>query len=385
MKHLSIFIALMLITTIVQAEKISTSQSDKIVSPLTIAKDLIVQNTIKKVIEKGLNKSPVDLEPDRFHILNSSEHNENYRDSTTAVEYYPLSKPSGPASALTPANVRSLKRPALYHLDRKAYYGRYKKHRSIDPLEVDGQIKVPVVYMDLEDFKATQEQLENLQDRLSKAEVFIPEPNGNFDGNNTKKVYEKDFKPYYNPMTLEKKNGQEYLKQAINKVEMMLNKDERINPKNPPIFTRIASKKVSYQNKSNSEKEDSSNNMVDNYYYATTDEELAKKKAEEKKKQDDAVNKAKNANVKPDPPKPTDRKNEKVEEKNQSSDIKNEEKNKSANDHVNVENNKKSLDKDESKISSQIKAIDQTNDNLINKALSNKNDEKVKENNLRKV
>lgn len=317
MKHLSIFIALMLLTAFVRAEKNSSLQSDKIVSPLTIAKDLIVKNTINKVIERGLNKSPVDLEPNRFHILNNKEHDEKYRETATKVQYYPIGTPDGPTSALTPSNVRNLKRPALYHLDRKPYYGKYKHHRSIDPLEVDGQIKVPVVYMDLDDFKATEEQLAKLQERLENAKFFIPKPNGEFDGNDSKKLYNNDPKPYYDPMTLEKENGQEYLKQAINKVEMMLNKDERINPKNPPVFSRVPSKKISYQNRGNAEKEDSSNNLISNYYYPTTEEEVAKKKADEKKKQDDDVAKAKATDVKPDPADvPKDRKveNEKLKE-----------------------------------------------------------------------
>lgn len=286
MKCQAILFVLILTIFKVNLVKLSLNlkSSDPLLSPISIANEVIVKNTINHVLEKGLNKSPIDLEPNRYHILNQIEHNDKYLETKTENIFYPGKEKESAITNKEP-NVKTLRKNAFYYLkDKKPYYGHFSKgYRNLESLQSDGQMQVPILYMDLDDLKATEEQLNNLKERLNKAQFFVPKPNPDYDDNISKKLYKEDSKPYYNPMIKEVENGIKYLKETIKKVEMMLNQNDQINPKNPPIFVRVDSKTIEYQNANNAAKEDLSNNIIKNYYYPASKEDEDKVKDDQKK------------------------------------------------------------------------------------------------------
>lgn len=284
----------------------SLNRQNPKISPSNIANDIIAHNTIHKVIKNGLNKSPVDLEPNRYHILNKAEHNDDYRNQPTGEAYYPYNtaKPKEEDNyniyesylKKNPQIKRNYpKRNPIYQKDKKPYYGFNKYNiRPINTLPEE-YMSVPVILMDLDDFKATEEQLDKLKQRLEKAKTYVPQPNPHFyDDESSNEVYDKDPTPYYNPMDLEVENGKIYLEEAIKKVEKMMNKDGSTHPENPPVYVREEPKPLKYQNSSNYDKEITKDTIVKNYYYPSKENDVKKALEEQKAKEEAIVNKLNN-------------------------------------------------------------------------------------------
>lgn len=241
MKCMQIFLALLLSKCFIQ-ESFSLKQSlDPKFSAASIAGQIIKD----KQTEDISSKSDIDNNPDNYLIMSADQLKESA--GTKGDEYYP-----GPNSTYeSPANSQTnLRRSSNYYKkDPKPYYGFSKTDYRIVS-ETNTGIEVPVQYKELDDIQGTQDHLDSLKEKLNKLHDVETTPNREYVGNAA--VYDKDAKPYYNPLKNVQKEKEDYLKGVISQVEDMLNDD--IETKDIK-YSRVKVGEVIYQNTQNKEAE----------------------------------------------------------------------------------------------------------------------------------
>ena len=280
MKHLSIFVVLILLISIYtkvlknKSESNSKAQGNNIPSPKSIANDLAVNNTIKEVLKKGLNKSEVDKNPERYHILNKQEHNDSYRETKTDAVYYPGkpvlddSLPTGKSNG-----------KGFYQHSKQPYYGNSATYiRKLEDTAQDGQMLTPIVFQDLDEIKGDSQNLDSLKEKLADEKSYVASPNPEFDDNYNRRLYKNNSKPYYDTTQYSQELKIKELEGKIQKIERVLSEKgalESLSSTPDVEYKRVQSKPVTYQGAANALKEDSNNTIVKNNWYD------AKKKVEE--------------------------------------------------------------------------------------------------------
>lgn len=280
MKHLSLFIVLILltsyITNVLNKEKrettnlkssVSTQGKDKKQpSPSNIANEIIVGNTVREVLKQGLNQSVVDKNPDRFHILNNSEHNENYRELKTDTVYYP-GKPIVDNSLPGSKNIKK----KYYSGKSQPYYGGSKTYiKKLDDPNQVGQMDTPIVLQDLDETKGSTENLENLKAKLDEEKAKVYYPNPEYEDNFKRGVYKNDFTPYYDTTKEDKESTIKEIEDRIAHVENLIiaKGNSQSSASNVDVdYKRVPSQPIIYQNAENALREESNKAIVKNNWY----------------------------------------------------------------------------------------------------------------------
>jgi hypothetical protein len=238
-------------------------------------REYYIQNTVNNAINNNLVRSPIDLEPSRYIVLNGLSKQQDRTMSVGEINkndptpYYPYYNPKQHIFVPPTKKYEKLNHSVkeLYQKDKAPYYGPTPDYRILDTTPHNG-IPVGVTMGDLTQITPTLENIAEYQKQLDNLNNFIAGPKKLLSDEQFMKVYQNDPNAYYDPTNTDLFAKKAKLEGIIADLKHRLEDKKSLdNVIKNKVHITVEKGHVSVENKVNIDQEQANQNISNNYWY----------------------------------------------------------------------------------------------------------------------